>query len=284
MRKLIVNCDDLGISECVNEAIFDCHVNGVVTSATLMANMPAAESAAQECRAFKELGIGVHLNLTLGYPVSKPDDIPLLLSPEGCFYSNKEMPKLLKYPNRLVYRQVYKELDSQVKKCRRLGVPITHLDSHHHICRMPIAMFAMADVARENGIRAVRSIRGCYNKEIVQQLIFNPKRLIAESGHAVNHYLFRSFFKLNTPDCKAAPNILPLEKRRNLSDAYVALVNLLPRGIAEIAFHPGGVGAYSGDTNAMAQRRVEEYTLAKSASLKSAINAAGIELIHFGNL
>ena len=46
--KLILNCDDLGISESVNECIFALMEQEKVTSATLLMNCPFAEAAAAQ--------------------------------------------------------------------------------------------------------------------------------------------------------------------------------------------------------------------------------------------
>ena len=45
MKKLIVNADDFGMTEGVNRAIIEGHTRGAISSSTLMANMPAFDSA-----------------------------------------------------------------------------------------------------------------------------------------------------------------------------------------------------------------------------------------------
>jgi predicted glycoside hydrolase/deacetylase ChbG (UPF0249 family) len=42
LKHLIVNADDLGLSEGVNRGIFRSHENGIVTSASLMVRQFAA--------------------------------------------------------------------------------------------------------------------------------------------------------------------------------------------------------------------------------------------------
>jgi predicted glycoside hydrolase/deacetylase ChbG (UPF0249 family) len=61
---LIVNADDLGASEPINEEIFRLMESGLVTSATLMANAPAFHHAIKQIRHFPNCSFGVHLNLT----------------------------------------------------------------------------------------------------------------------------------------------------------------------------------------------------------------------------
>ena len=41
-KRVVVNADDFGFSEGVTEGILRAHADGIVTSTTIMANMPAA--------------------------------------------------------------------------------------------------------------------------------------------------------------------------------------------------------------------------------------------------
>src|SRR6266568_9642133 len=50
MRYLIVNADDFGFSEGVNRGILEAHDKGIVTSASLMVERPAAVEAADRAR------------------------------------------------------------------------------------------------------------------------------------------------------------------------------------------------------------------------------------------
>jgi len=71
MKKLIVNADDFGRSPGINRGILDAHLNGIVTSTTVMINYPdAAPGLEQALLKAPDLGIGLHLNLTSGRPVS----------------------------------------------------------------------------------------------------------------------------------------------------------------------------------------------------------------------
>ena len=70
MKELILNADDFGLTEGVNEGIIRAHREGVLTSTTLMANAPAFDDAVQRARANRELGVGCHLVLAGGPPVA----------------------------------------------------------------------------------------------------------------------------------------------------------------------------------------------------------------------
>jgi predicted glycoside hydrolase/deacetylase ChbG (UPF0249 family) len=63
LRSLIVNADDFGISRGVNRGIAEAHEHGIVTSASLMVDRPAAEEAAAYARARPQLSVGLHVEL-----------------------------------------------------------------------------------------------------------------------------------------------------------------------------------------------------------------------------
>ena len=68
--RLIVNADDLGASDVVNDAIFREIEKGRVTSSTFLANGPGVDKAAKAAKQFPHVSFGVHLNLTEYYPLS----------------------------------------------------------------------------------------------------------------------------------------------------------------------------------------------------------------------
>ena len=62
-RHLVVNGDDLGMSSGVNRGIVEAHRHGILTSASLMVDRPAAQEAAVLARALPTLSVGLHLEL-----------------------------------------------------------------------------------------------------------------------------------------------------------------------------------------------------------------------------
>jgi predicted glycoside hydrolase/deacetylase ChbG (UPF0249 family) len=59
-RYLIVNADDFGASTGVNDGIVDCHVRGIVTSASLMVTGRAVHEAVSMSRDHPRLSVGLH--------------------------------------------------------------------------------------------------------------------------------------------------------------------------------------------------------------------------------
>ncbi|MDF2661460.1 MAG: hypothetical protein K0Q94_4251 [Paenibacillus sp.] len=123
-QYLIVNADDFGLSVRVNEGILEAHRNGIVTSTTLMANMPGFNHAVYMANRTSSLGVGLHLNLSSGKPLSPIESVPSLVGADGCFSDKRSGWR---------DEDIERELDKQFNRLVSAGVMPTHLDSHHHI-------------------------------------------------------------------------------------------------------------------------------------------------------
>jgi predicted glycoside hydrolase/deacetylase ChbG (UPF0249 family) len=60
MKRLIVNADDFGASTGVNRGIVESHVNGIVTSTSMMVTGGAVEEAVELTTQLPDLAIGLH--------------------------------------------------------------------------------------------------------------------------------------------------------------------------------------------------------------------------------
>jgi predicted glycoside hydrolase/deacetylase ChbG (UPF0249 family) len=110
-RICIVNGDDFGASEGVNCGIIEAHRDGILTSASLMINMPGAEQAVELSADQPDLSVGLHVNFTNeGDPVIDIADVAA---------ARVELHRQY---------QLFLEL---------MGRQPTHIDSHHNVHRMP---------------------------------------------------------------------------------------------------------------------------------------------------
>ncbi|OJF91893.1 carbohydrate deacetylase [Alkalibacterium sp. 20] len=126
MNVLIINADDYGYSRAVNLGIIDSFKSGVLTSATLMANMPGFEHAVELAKLNPKFGIGVHLTLTCGKPLSENTSS---LTENGSF------KKIAFYESDFSIEkdELLKEWDLQIQRVIESGITPTHLDTHHHV-------------------------------------------------------------------------------------------------------------------------------------------------------
>ena len=124
MRNLIVNADDLGWTEGVSRGIAEAHRNGIVTSASLLANGAAFEAGVELARTMPALGVGVHLNLSDGEPVAPRELVTSLLNERGELEGRPES-LLLRLARRSVsLEEVEREWDAQIQKVRDFEIQI----------------------------------------------------------------------------------------------------------------------------------------------------------------
>src|SRR5688500_7993841 len=84
-RRLIVNADDFGRSSSINRAVIQAHQRGILTTASLMVNGPAAEEAAALAHEHPCLGVGLHLTLSHGTSSLPHSQIPDLVDADQNF-------------------------------------------------------------------------------------------------------------------------------------------------------------------------------------------------------
>lgn len=155
MKQLIVNADDFGLHELINEGIVEGHVKGCVTSTSIMAGGDAFEHAVRLTRKYPKLGVGVHLTLVGARPVAR-SDIYTLLTREGVFSPNYGQ-FIKKYVSGQISRKhIEWEFLCQMQKVVGTGVKITHIDSHQHLHALPGLAEVIGRVAREFNVNKIR--------------------------------------------------------------------------------------------------------------------------------
>jgi chitin disaccharide deacetylase len=152
-KYLIVNSDDFGISENVSRGIIEAHLNGIVTSTSTMVNMPAAASAIKVAHEqAPKLGLGLHLVLSYGKPVSAPESVPSLVNADGTFVQNYSglMEKLTSYSA----ADLETEFRAQFNRFVELaGHKPDHIDSHHRAAYLTVDAFeVMMSLCEEHGL------------------------------------------------------------------------------------------------------------------------------------
>lgn len=148
VKRVIINADDFGLTEANTIGILSAHANGVLTSATCMMNMPYASLALQQASKYPNLGIGIHLTLTVGKP--------LLDSGKSFTDENGYFKRPSSYPDRQPHAnhdELYKEWKAQLEKFIKIaGKKPTHIDSHHHVHMLPWHIDVAMKLAKEYDI------------------------------------------------------------------------------------------------------------------------------------
>ena len=124
-RLLIINCDDLGVSQAANAGVYESLRTGLATSASLMVPAPWARDAAWR---YRGEDIGVHLTLNAEFeryrwgPITQA---PSLLDGDGGF--PRTIEDLWDHAD---LDEVRRELRAQIERAILWGHDVSHLDSH----------------------------------------------------------------------------------------------------------------------------------------------------------
>ena len=154
MIRLIVNADDFGMTSGINRAILELHQARVLTSATLMARAPATDEAMEIARTTPALGVGCHVMLVDGEPLSAGHKS---LAPNGSFHPTLGafLPPL--FGGAIREADLYLEALAQIQHLQAAGVALTHIDTHKHTHMFPQVLRPVLRAAKSCGIRAVRN-------------------------------------------------------------------------------------------------------------------------------
>jgi chitin disaccharide deacetylase len=156
MKQLIFNADDFGMTRGVNEGIIRAYREGVLTSATLMANGLAFDDAAKRASENPKLGIGCHLVLVGGKPVAPAEKVMSLIDSRGNLPDSLAVFVARVSAGMIKADEIELELKAQIQKIQGAGIVPSHLDTHKHTHAHPRVMEVVGKVAREFGITKIR--------------------------------------------------------------------------------------------------------------------------------
>jgi len=282
MKKVIINADDFGLCKGVNEGIILAHQKGILTSTTLMANMPGFRHAVELAKQNEKLGVGLHLNIVRGQPLSPTNRVSSLLNKEKKFFSNIFIilrKLLLKKINR---QEIELEFKAQIEKVLENDIQISHFDSEKHIhCLSPLLEIVLK-LGKEYSIKRIRYINEyCLSTRLFQSIkaffaslsCSSMKQKIIENGVLIPD---RSYGV-----CKSG---------RMSSQRIKKILSNIQDGVTEIMVHPGFMTQELMDLEKeigsfyINRYREEELSALLDEELKQVIRDKEISLINFNQL
>jgi len=221
-----------------------------VTSASLLVGFPSSAAGAEMARRTPSLGVGLHLALSGAPPILDRDRIPSLLDAEGRLPRKPEQG-LEDAPE----SELRAEARAQLERCRELlGREPTHLDFHHHAHRVPAVERIAVGLAREAGL-PIRST----SPEMTLR--------VRAAGVATTDHFCDAFYDDGARE-----------------ETLAALLEGLSDGVSEMMCHPAVVDPELASGSGYAAPRERELELLTRPGLREAVAAAGVELLHFGQL
>jgi predicted glycoside hydrolase/deacetylase ChbG (UPF0249 family) len=278
-RLLIINGDDLCKDENTTRSIVAAYRYGILTSTSAFINMEGSvEQLIKVHQENPELPIGLHLNLTLGSPVSDQKKVAGLTDLQGRFY---DIDKIIRYLPYMKISEVQKELFAQAELFVSSGVPMNHINYHHHLAALYTPFFK---AVREIALRFHVPVRNPVPASLYQIISLEGNGGGGSEGvKKLLRFAITHPFKIIPLIKKVSPDALINQKNlmfaegikstnwfidsfyKNASVAnFKSILEQLPAGVSEIACHPG---------------LDQELKVLTDESLKAAIAGLGIHLV-----
>ncbi|HEX4156557.1 MAG TPA: ChbG/HpnK family deacetylase [Acidobacteriaceae bacterium] len=289
--RLIVNADDFGLTPGVNRAIAELHDAGALTSATLMANGPAFEDAVAIARARPSLGVGCHITLLDGEPVSDPSTIPTLLGPEQHHARRSFRQSLVSFAlavtrGTIRAEDITLEAIAQIQKLQRAGIHVTHIDTHKHAHILSRVARPLLKAMQQTSIAAIRNP---FEPRWSATLSGTPRRSLLVRALQRKRRRFESLAPIAHGHIRTTNGTVGISATGHLNSGTLqALLNTMPDGTWELVCHPG----YNDSdldtitTRLRVHREVELRALlaAFNQSSSNPLNPSGLQLINYAEL
>ncbi len=277
-RLLVINADDLGFAPGVNRGILECHAAGTLTSASMMVNTPAFHEAAELVLArAPKLGVGLHLNLLTGRPLTA---VPTLADPRtGLFHPLHTLTRLA-LAGRIHAGDVRRECDAQLAALTAAGITPTHVDSHRHTHALPGVLPAVVASARAAGVPFVRRP---LDMPVAALPVASAKMLVL---HAAWRRAARRVDAADRPVLDRAPHFrgIALQGAPDVATRLLALLDHLPRGATELMLHPGHDDAVLASQDDYRAARELERAALTSAPVVERLTRGDLALVSFREL
>lgn len=145
MKCLIVNADDLGLSDYINEGIIQAHKAGAVTNSTLMVKREFVSDAVRLARENPSLCVGLHLDLDefLGRDEKGTER-----------FGMERISRMLS--DKRFFSEVEMDIDAQIRAFKDSGLELTHIDGHHHLHAIPELFPLIVEKMVRYGIKTIR--------------------------------------------------------------------------------------------------------------------------------
>jgi chitin disaccharide deacetylase len=250
MKRLIVNADDFGYSRDVNDGIVEAHRRGIVTATTLMASGSEFYHAVLLAKDHAAtLDIGVHLTLIGERALSRPGK------------ALPESPRALVAAVLLGTLNIARELEAQITRVLEAGLQPTHLDTHKHTHVLPQVAEVVGQLSERFGIPWVRRPLA---KPILGAM---------------------SLARLRRHGCRMTDHFLGYELTGRFGAVELErVIRSLPEGLSEFMCHPGRLGEELLQAHTrLKESRQRELEALTSESVRTAVQAAGVQLISYRN-
>ena len=269
-KELIINADDFGLSDKINQGIVDAYLNGIVTSTTFMLNMPGEDNAVELAKKNKSLDVGLHINLTWGKPISNIADVSTITK-NGKFYNKLKLFKSF-IARKINPLHIEREIRAQIERYLSFDLSLTHVDTHQHIIIIPIIYKIILKLAKEYNIPFVRFPFESYKASL--------KAFTLQNFLIMNSILYGNIPAYNKIKYFSGVSITGKWDKIEI----INFLDNLKEGITELMCHPGynDLGLTDNSSKLVESREIELNILTDSV-VKRKIIDKDITMINFKN-
>ncbi len=280
LRQLIINADDFGLSSGVNRAVEKAWQDGILTQASLMAGGDAFDEAVDIARRNPGLQVGLHLTLVQGRPVLPPEKLSGLVGSNGSFPENPVAAGMKLFFDPTIRMQLRNEIEAQIQKVQKAGIPLSHIDGHLNIQMHPTVFSVLSELMPLYGITSFRTTR----ERLLENLRHDSSRLI---GKSIERFIFGSLSGYSAPvlkyhKIKTAVEVKGVLNSGRMTEQYlISILDSLKAGITEIYFHPGILPDIEITGRMPDYRHEEELAALLSQKVKDKLRQLSIELTNY---
>ena len=295
MRRLIINADDFGLTAGVNRGILEAHEQGVLTSATLMANGPACEEAIRAAQAVPALDVGCHVVLLDGTPLlpaSRNGSLLRKTTGKSKDHRHRFRDSIAGFAaralaGRLNPDHIEAEATAQIQKIQSAGITVSHFDTHKHAHMFPAVLRPLLRAAKNCGVPALRNPFPPFRALPEGTVLSRPglwkryAQVKALRGFAASFHRLVHDHGLATTDGTIGVVVTGVLD----AQLFARILENLPDGTWEFVCHPGYNDADLEAVNTrLRDSRRQELEVLTSAAAKEALSRHDIQLISFRDL
>jgi len=264
-KSFILTADDFGMTEGCNAGIIKAMKEGIVTSTSIMMNMPKIDHGIALARQHKIQAMGVHINISQGPSLLPREEVSSLVNENGRFIlevRDGNFKGVNEITQKFSAKEIEKEAREQIERFREFGIKLSHLDTHHSIHMRREFRHIFIKLANEYKV-PLRKIN--YGKTSLKRRIFEKfiRRDIYRSADQFTTHFFEEGVSM---------------------DVLKNMILEAPPGVTEIMCHPGFVDDELMAISGYNTKRGEELEILTSEEMKNWIRDHHISLVSYDEL
>lgn len=238
----------------------------------------ATDDAVARARRLKGLGVGLHITLSDGWPVSPSDEVRGLITPHGRFRDNLVQAGINWFLNPLARGQLAGEIDAQFRAFTATGLVLDHVNVHQHLHLHPTVSAMVIEIGRRYGMVAMRVPDEPRSSLMAAEPGVEPPRSLLQPVVDLLRWRARRA-RMITND-----HVFGLAWSGAMTEErLLALIPHLPAGLSELYTHPATLDAEAMPHAAPGYRYREELQALTSPRVRAALLANGITLTRFSH-